>query len=99
MQMTTMTIITSEMAAPSCGLYAPPKNCRSMRSPSSSSVPPPSIRLMAKVDTDGTNTMVMPDSTPGSDRGRMTLRNTVTELAPRSLAASNSERSIFPITE
>ena len=54
---------------------------------------------MAKVDTDGTNTMVMPDSTPGSDRGRMTLRNTVTELAPRSLAASNSERSIFPMTE
>ena len=31
--------------------------------------------------------------------GRMTLRNTVTELAPRSLAASNSERSIFPMTE
>ena len=90
-QMTTMIIITSEMAAPSWGLYAPPKNCRSMRSPSSSSVPPPSIRLMAKVDTDGTNTMVIPDSTPGSDRGSITLRNTVTLLAPRSRAASSSE--------
>ena len=46
---------------------------------------------MANVDTDGTNTMVMPDSTPGSDRGRITLRNTVTVLAPRSRAASSRE--------
>jgi len=91
MQTTTISIITSEMAAPSCGLYAPPRNCRSIRSPSSSSVPPPSIRLMANVDTEGTNTMVMPDSTPGRLRGRMTLRNTVSVLAPRSRAASKSE--------
>ena len=62
-----------------------------MRSPSSSSVPPPSIRLMAKVDTDGTNTMVMPDTTPGRDRGRITRRNTVRLPAPRSRAASSRE--------
>ena len=70
---------------------ATPRNCRSIRSPSNSSVPPPSIRLMANVDTEGTNTMVMPDSTPGRLRGRMTLRNTVTVLAPRSRAASRRE--------
>ena len=33
----------------------------------------------------------MPDSTPGRLRGRMTLRNTVTVLAPRSRAASSRE--------
>ena len=91
MHTTTMIIITRLMAAPSWGLYAPPRNCRSIRSPSSISVPPPSIWEMAKVDTDGTNTMVMPLSTPGRLRGRITLRNTVTELAPRSRAASKRE--------
>ena len=62
-------------------------------------MPPPSIRLMANVDTDGTNTIVIPDSTPGSDSGRITLRNTITEFAPRSRAASISERSSLMMTE
>ena len=70
-----------------------------MRSPSRSSVPPPSIRLMAKVDTDGTNTMVMPEMTPGRLRGRITRRNTVMELAPRSRAASSREPSSLMMTE
>ena len=54
---------------------------------------------MAKVDTDGTNTMVTPDRIPGRDRGKITLENTRTESAPRSRAASMREPSSFTMTE
>ena len=63
------------------------------------SVPPPSILLMAKVDTEGTNTMVMPERTPGRLNGRMTRRNTLKVSAPRSWAASMRERSSLIMTE
>ena len=70
-----------------------------MRSPSIIWVPPPSSREMAKVDTEGTNTIVTPDSTPGRERGRITFRNTLAELAPRSWAASSRLWSSLTMTE
>ena len=45
------------------------------------------------------NTMVTPESTPGRDRGKITRRNTVAQLAPRSWAASMTLGSIFSMTE
>ena len=50
---------------------------------------------MAKVDTVGINTITMPEYMPGTLSGRITLVNTFALLAPRSCAASMSERSIF----
>ena len=70
-----------------------------MRLPNSIWLLPPIIREMAKVDTEGTNTIVTPDSTPGRDRGRVTRRNTPAELAPRSRAASTREWSSLMMTE
>ena len=46
------------------------------------------ISDIAKVDTVGRNTIITPLSTPGIDSGRVTLKNTLTGLAPRSWAAS-----------
>ena len=69
-----------------------------MRSPSSSVLPPPSSLLMAKVDTEGIKTMVMPLMTPGMDRGKITRRNTLAVLAPRSWAASMTLGSILSMT-
>ena len=54
---------------------------------------------MTKVDTEGMNTMVTPESTPGRERGKVTRRKTVKELAPRSWAASITLGSIFSRTE
>ena len=54
---------------------------------------------MAKVDTDGTNTMVIPESTPERLRGKTTLRNTRRVSAPKSRAASRRLLSSFTITE
>ena len=48
-----------------------------MRSPISRFEPPPSMRLMIKVEMLGTNTMVMPVVMPGMDSGTSTLRNNV----------------------
>ena len=53
---------------------------------------------MAKVDTEGMNTIVTPERTPGRDRGRVIFRNTRLVLAPRSRAASTNEWSIFSST-
>ena len=50
-------------------------------------MPLPSRREMANVVTAGMNTMVMPETTPGSDSGMTTRANTVRGGAPRSSAA------------
>ena len=52
---------------------------------------------MAKVDIVGRNTIMMPLTTPGMERGTITLRNTRSWLAPRSCAASMRFLSIFII--
>ena len=43
----------------------------------------------------GMNTMVMPDTMPGTDRGSTTRRKVTTLLAPRSRAASRRDLSSF----
>ncbi len=50
---------------------------------------------MTKVLTAGTNTMMIPDSTPGMDSGKMTLVKTWCSLEPISFAASISDGSVF----
>ena len=60
-----------------------------MRSPTIILEPPPSIREMMKVETDGTNTMVMPVVIPGTERGSTTRVKVFHGLAPRSPAASS----------
>ena len=57
--------------------------------------PPPSMRLMMKVETLGTNTMVMPVAMPGMARGMSTRPSTRKMSAPRSWAASMMLWSIF----
>ena len=57
--------------------------------------PPPSIRLMIKVDTAGTNTMVMPVAMPGTDSGMSTRVRILLMPAPRSWAASTTLWSIL----
>ena len=90
---------TSEIAEPKYGLYEFPKNCISIKSPITKIEPPPSIFEIINVLTEGTNTMVMPERTPGRERGRITRRNTLKELAPRSLAASIRDLSSLMMTE
>ena len=55
-----------------------------MRSPSKKLMPPPSSLEMAKVEMDGMNTIITPLMTPGTDRGKITRRNTCSLPAPRS---------------
>ena len=43
---------------------------------------------MAKVEMVGMNTIMMPLTTPGMDKGNTTFQNTWKELAPKSCAAS-----------
>ena len=54
---------------------------------------------MANVVIAGMNTMVIPDIIPGTDWGSTTLIKQVMGFAPRSAAASTSERSNFTSTE
>ena len=99
MQMRIMTISTSEIAEPRFGLYAEPRNCMSMRSPIRRFPPPPSIFEMMNVETAGTNTIVMPEITPGMLIGKTTFKKTFLLSAPRSCAASMTLGSIFVRTE
>ena len=57
--------------------------------------PPPSIRLMTKVDTAGTNTMVMPVLMPGTLMGMSTRNRVLVVEAPKSCAASTMLWSIL----
>ena len=57
--------------------------------------PPPSIRLMTKVDTAGTNTIVMPVLMPGMLMGMSTRNSVLVVEAPRSCAASTMLWSIL----
>ena len=61
-------------------------------------VPLESSFEMTKVETAGTNTIVMPEMTPERLSGRITLRKTVCPSAPRSCAASMTKGSIFTMT-
>ena len=54
---------------------------------------------MMKVDTDGTNTMVMAVMMPGMLKGSSTLVKTRKPLAPKSWAASMTDLSIFTMME
>ena len=45
--------------------------------------------LITNVVTAGTNTIVIPSSTPGREYGSVTRRKLCTGLAPRSAAASS----------
>ena len=67
----------------------------SITSPMSMKLPLPRSLLMAKVVTEGMNTMVTPLMMPGTERGSVTFRNTRAGLAPRSWAASITRWSIF----
>ena len=53
------------------------------------------MRLMMKVDTDGTNTCVMPVAMPGPLSGTSTRQRICQTLHPRSWAASMMESSIL----
>ena len=64
-------IITRDRAEPKFQSLAS-RNCRSMMSPKRKKLPLPSSREMAKVVTAGMNTMVIPEITPGRDRGMTT---------------------------
>ena len=68
-----------------------------MRSPGRRFEPPPSMRLMMKVEMLGTNTMVMPVVMPGMASGTSTRVRMWNWFAPRSCAASMTLWSIFTI--
>src|SRR5690606_26095267 len=88
------TIITTEMAEPN-PQSPTTKNCCSMRFPIRVNCPPPKSREMTKVVMAGMNTMVIPDTTPGMLKGKITFMNTWKGLAPRSPAASTTPLSIL----
>ena len=81
------TIMISDRAEPTFQLPSV-RNLLSIRSPNIMVLPPPSIRGMKNVVTEGMNTMVMPLTTPGMDRGMVTLYRACQGLQPRSAAAS-----------
>ena len=66
------------------------RNLLSIRSPNIIVFPPPRIRGIKKVVTDGMNTIVMPLITPGRLSGAVTRTNLFQALQPRSCAASPS---------
>ena len=72
-----------------------PKNCISIRSPITKIEPPPSIFEIINVLTDGTKTIVNPETTPGILSGKITFQKTFKLLAPKSCAASITFSSIL----
>ena len=57
--------------------------------------PPPRMRGIKNVVTEGMNTIVMPDMIPGRLNGSVTRTKVRGPLAPRSWAASRSLTSIL----
>ena len=57
--------------------------------------PPPNNLGITKLDTDGKKTNVIPEMTPGKDKGSVIFKKRWRRLAPKSLAASNKLLSIF----
>src|SRR5690606_3432066 len=92
------TIITTEMAEPK-PQSPTTRNCCSMRLPMRAYWPPANSLEMTNVVMAGMHTMVIPETTPGRLKGRMTLMKTWKGLAPRSPAASTTPLSILLSTE
>ena len=57
------------------------------------------VEQYPEVLTDGTKTIVIPEITPGRERGKITFLNFVNEFEPKSSAASSRDLSSFDITE
>ena len=50
---------------------------------------------MTKLETDGKKTSVIPETTPGSDKGNVIFLKRWKRFAPKSFAASNNDLSIL----
>ena len=63
--------------------------------PMSRTLPPPRISAITNSEILGTNTIVMPLMTPGTESGKIIFLKVLPGVAPRSPAASRRLRSIF----
>ena len=85
---------TIEIPEPRCQLL-PWLNSCSIILPMSRTFPPPRISAITNSEMLGTNTIVMPLITPGTESGNIILRKVLAGVAPRSPAASRRLWSIF----
>src|SRR5437870_717146 len=88
-----MTAITSTASAAAKGQFKLSAFC-AIASPTVC-IPLPKSRTVGKSDTVDTRTYIVPTTIPGADRGRVTFLKAVQEDAPKLLAASTRDGSIF----
>ena len=93
-----MIIRTTDSAAAN-GQLRPLVSCSCMIEPTRTTLLPPRISAIKKSPMDGTKVSTTPDNRPGRVSFSVTVRNAYIGEAPRSLAASTRDQSIFSALE